>query len=67
MSWGVSFVQAVVVAPAAVPMSAMHEKVDEWAGSQKQPGQRAENMRGMLGQQEESRDCQEAEQNNAAP
>lgn len=49
---------------AAVPMPVMHEKVHQRASSDQQPGQRAEDVRGVFGEKEEAGDPQEADGND---
>lgn len=50
------------VAMHLVAVTAVHEQVHERAGQEDQVGQRAEEMRGVLGDQEESCDQKEADQ-----
>src|SRR3546814_5495068 len=47
-------------------MAAVHEQVHERAGEQDEIGQHTQEVRGMLGEEEEASDEQEADQNDLA-
>lgn len=47
------------VMPVTVAVVAVHEEVDEWAGEQDQPGQRAEDVCLVFLPEEEDRDRRE--------
>ena len=51
--------------PAAMAVPAMHEEMHERAGEDEQPGQHAEDVGTVLGQQEERDQCREQRQAGA--